>query len=60
MVRDNLKLSEFVGGSVVAIGQQCCLPGQARNRKAGSTGGKTVVVFSSSFVLLLIYHRPLR
>lgn len=25
MVRDNLKLSEFVGGSVVAIGQRCCL-----------------------------------
>ena len=51
--RDNLNLSEFVSRPVVAIGQRCYLPW---NRKARSTGGKTVVVFSCSFVPLLIYH----
>ena len=52
--RDNLNLSEFVSRPVVAIGQRCYLLWQMWNRKAGSTGGKTAVVFSCSFVLLLI------
>ena len=54
--RDNLNLSEFVSRPVVAIGQRCYLLWQMWNRKAVSTGGKTAVVFSCSFVLLLIYH----